>query len=114
MLPPLGERRVESFDEEPSGEDAASSPPEENPDPVSDERRRESRTRDLVALYAVRAEANGIDLRPLIDERRERRPTEAATVMVMLPAITEAPPRMTFNRLLRMCTLFSPLTSLAG
>jgi hypothetical protein len=91
MLPPIGERRLDTLDEEPSGNDDASSPPAATPDPAPEARRRPPRTRDLVALYAVRAEANGIDLRPLIDERRERRPTEAPPIVAIFPTTTPTP-----------------------
>src|SRR5215211_6143993 len=78
MLPPIGERRVDAPVDE-SGSDDVTTPREPSPEPATEFRQR-SNTRDLVALYGARAEANRIDLRPLIEERRERRPTEAVRI----------------------------------
>ena len=89
MLPPSGARRVETVEAQPGRDDVPSPPVQADVPP--EEQRRRPRAYDLVALYAVRAEANGIDLRPLVDERRERRPTEAAAVVVALPAATPRP-----------------------
>lgn len=93
MLPPIGERRADAPGDEPGGEVTPSPPlpPEPNVEATPAARQRLPNTRDLVALYAARADANAIDLRPLIDERRERRPTEAAPVVVRLLSIKPRP-----------------------
>lgn len=92
MLPPIVERRVEAPGDEPAGEALPSQPP---PEPIAaappTARGRRRGAGDLIALYAARAEATAIDLRPLIDERRERRPTEAAPVTLTGPAVKPRP-----------------------
>ena len=87
MLPPIGERRIDASGDEP-GHDAVAPPPEPTADATQRARPRPPIARDLVALYAARADATGIDVRPLIDERRERRSTEVAPVARVLPSVT--------------------------
>jgi hypothetical protein len=90
MLPPIGERRVDAPEDEP-GRDAVTPPAEPTAKGTPGARAQTPTTRDLVALYAARADATAVDLRPLIDARRERRATAVAPVFRSLPAVKPRP-----------------------